>query len=78
MLEQRIIDELKQIPAHKLPEVYDFIHYFRLGLAHEQQLLRAPAERQPGSLLRLGQSQNKIYRIPDDFNEPLADLQEYM
>jgi hypothetical protein len=58
MLEQRIIDEIKQIPAHKLPEVYDFIHHFRLGLELERQSDKPEQsfERQPGSLLRLGQS----------------------
>jgi len=35
-------------------------------------------ERQPGSLLRLGALHGKNYAIPDDFNEPLDDLQEYM
>jgi len=35
-------------------------------------------ERQPGSLLRLGALQGKNYNIPDDFNNPLDDLKEYM
>ncbi|MDD2724559.1 MAG: hypothetical protein PHH59_11130 [Methylovulum sp.] len=35
-------------------------------------------DRQPGSLLRLGVLQGKNYAIPDDFNEPLDDLKEYM
>ena len=77
MLEQQIIAELKQIPEHKLAEIYDLIHYFRIGLAHENQIKKKP-DRQPGSLLRLGQSQNKIYSIPDNFNEPLDDLKQYM
>ncbi len=34
--------------------------------------------RQPGSLLKLGASQGKTYKLPDDFNDPLEDLQEYM
>jgi len=34
--------------------------------------------RQPGSLLKLGQLQGKIYKLPDNFNDPLVDLQEYM
>jgi hypothetical protein len=38
MLEQQIIAELKQIPEHKLAEIYDLIHYFRIGLAHENQI----------------------------------------
>jgi len=36
------------------------------------------SERQLGSLLRLGALQGKTYNIPDDFNEPLDDLKEYM
>lgn len=31
-----------------------------------------------GSLARLGSEQCKYYRLPDDFNEPLADLTDYM
>ena len=26
------MEEIKLIPEHKLSEVYDFIHYFRIGL----------------------------------------------
>jgi len=43
----------------------------------EEKPKSAPS-RQPGSLLRLGSSQGKTYKLPDDFNEPLEDLQEYM
>lgn len=34
--------------------------------------------RQPGSLKKLGELEGKKYSIPDDFNEPLDDLKEYM
>jgi len=44
-LQQQIIGELQDIPEDKLAEIYDLIHYFRLGLAREK-----PAERQPGLL----------------------------
>ncbi len=37
IMQQQIIDEIKHIPDNKLAEVYDFIHYFRLGLQHEKQ-----------------------------------------
>jgi hypothetical protein len=43
----------------------------------EEKPKPAPA-RQPGSLLKLGASQGKTYKLPDDFNDPLEDLQEYM
>jgi hypothetical protein len=37
MLQERLIEEIKQIPNEKLAEIYDLIHYFRLGLAQEKQ-----------------------------------------
>ncbi len=36
------------------------------------------SERRPGSVLRLGQSQGKSYKLPENFNESLEDLREYM
>ena len=36
MLQQQIIEELQYIPENKLAEIYDLIHYFRLGLQHNQ------------------------------------------
>lgn len=39
---------------------------------------QARPARRPGSLLRLGQAQGKAFGLPDDFNEPLGDLREYM
>ena len=52
MLEQQIIAELKQIPEHKLAEIYDLIHYFRIGLAHENQIKKKTrqAARKPFAL----------------------------
>ncbi len=38
----------------------------------------AKKERKPGSLARLGEREGKTYSIPDDFNEPLDDLKDYM
>ena len=35
MLIQQIIRELQGIPEDKLAELFDIIHYFRLGLAQE-------------------------------------------
>ncbi|MCQ8118283.1 DUF2281 domain-containing protein [Methylomonas rosea] len=35
-------------------------------------------QRQPGNLNRLGSLQGNGYSIPDDFNDPLDDLKEYM
>ena len=35
MIQDDIINELKYIPEAKLIELYDIIHYFRLGLSSE-------------------------------------------
>jgi len=35
MIQDDIINELKNIPEAKLIELYDLIHYFRLGLSSE-------------------------------------------
>jgi len=29
---QKVVDELEQIPREKLPELYDLIHHYRVGL----------------------------------------------
>lgn len=38
----------------------------------------SPSKRIPGSLKRLGEAEGKEYRLPDDFNEPLSDLEDYI
>ena len=35
MLQEKILKELERIPETKLAELYDIIHYFRLGLEQE-------------------------------------------
>ena len=42
MLIDQIIEELQGIPEEKLEEIYDLIHYFRLGLKQESQQPRTP------------------------------------
>ena len=32
VIRDKVIEELKLIPEYKLSEIYDFIHYFRIGL----------------------------------------------
>ena len=59
MLIQKIVRELQAIPEEKLVEIYDLIHYFRLGLAQEN-----PQPRIPGLL----QGQ-----LSDAFFEPLPE-----
>jgi hypothetical protein len=36
-LQTQLIEEIKQIPSDKLAEIYDLIHYFRLGLNQSKQ-----------------------------------------
>ncbi|MEW6417364.1 MAG: hypothetical protein AB1480_04500 [Nitrospirota bacterium] len=31
-IRDRVMEEIKLIPEHKLSEIYNFIHYFRIGL----------------------------------------------
>jgi hypothetical protein len=42
MLIDQIVEELQNIPEEKLPEIYDLIHYFRLGLAQQKLQPRTP------------------------------------
>ena len=42
MLIQKIVQELQDIPEDKLAELYDLIHYFRLGLGQEVLTVRTP------------------------------------
>ena len=42
MLIDKIIQELRDIPEDKLAEIYDLIHYFRIGLSREQTQHRTP------------------------------------
>jgi len=36
ILQQQIMQELQYLPEHKLAEIYDLVHYFRLGLSQEK------------------------------------------
>ena len=42
MLIEKIYQELQDIPEDKLAEIYDLIHYFRLGLGKEPMQPRTP------------------------------------
>jgi hypothetical protein len=59
MIIQQIYQELQDIPEDKLAEIYDLIHYFRLGLGQEQ-----PQPRTPGLLTG---------KLGDAFFEPLSE-----
>lgn len=59
MIERQIMQELQGIPEDKLAEIYDLIHYFRLGLSNEEI-----QERKPGLLNG---------RLSDGFFDPLPE-----
>ncbi len=59
MLIQKIVQELQDIPEEKLAEIYDLIHYFRLGLTQTN-----PQPRTPGILSG---------KLGDAFFEPLPE-----
>ena len=65
MLREQLIEEIKQIPNEKLAEIYDLIHYFRIGLAQEK-----PTKIVPQRPIGLAKGQ---FEIPDSFFEPLPD-----
>lgn len=64
MLQEQILDEIRQIPGEKLAEVYDLIHYFLLGLKHEADAL--PSQRPIGLA-------KEAFQVPASFFEPLPD-----
>jgi hypothetical protein len=47
MLLQQIMQELQALPEDKLAEIYDLIHYFRLGLTQEHNQPPAAIEEEP-------------------------------
>jgi hypothetical protein len=58
MLQEKIIAEIKQIPDEKLAEIYDLVHYFRLGLLQESQTL--PVKQRP---IGLGKDWCKFQKV---------------
>jgi hypothetical protein len=61
MLIQKIVQELQNIPEDKLAELYNLIHYFRLGLERESARQQP---RTPGLLTG---------KLGDAFFEPLPE-----
>ncbi|KOR32933.1 hypothetical protein TI05_04160 [Achromatium sp. WMS3] len=66
MLQNRIIDEIRHIPDNKLPELYDLIHYFRLGLTYKQHT-NVQEKQRP-----IGLAKQK-FKVPDSFFDPLPN-----
>jgi len=75
-LQQQILCELQELPEDKLAEIYDLIHYFRLGLAREK------AVGQPG-LSKAIEPEEACQPAPDEafglwqFHAPAVDGLEY-
>ena len=67
ILQEKIIEEIKQIPNDKLVEIYDVIHYFRIGLTQEKQSIKVTVKQRP-----IGLSKGK-FQVPASFFEPLTD-----
>lgn len=81
MLQEQLIEEIKQIPNEKLAEIYDLIHYFRLGLAQEKSTgnihqssigLEKKQLKQKTKQRSVGEYAGKIV-IHDDFDDPMPD-----
>jgi hypothetical protein len=66
MLQDLLIEEIKQIPPDKLAELYSLVHYYRLGLANEGQKPKLTAKRPIG--LAKG-----TFKVPSSFFEPLSE-----
>lgn len=77
-LQKQLIEEIKQIPLEKIPEIYDLIHYFRLGFMQEKNISQNQTENSLKQGVKIGSLAGKGYCIPDNFNEPLDDLKDYM
>lgn len=64
MLIQKIVQELQDIPEDKLAELYDLIHYFRLGLEKGLGNIESQEPRKPGLIEG---------DVDDAFFEPLPE-----
>jgi len=67
ILQEQIINEIKQVPNDKLAEIYDLIHYFRIGLEQEKIINQRPMKKRPVGLFK------GKFEIPKSFFEPLPD-----
>lgn len=72
MLLQQIMQELQALPEEKLAEIYDLIHYYRLGLTQASgEPAESAAQRRTPGLLK--------GKVGDAFFEPMTEeeLQEW-
>jgi hypothetical protein len=63
-IRKRIIDEIAKIPDEKISEVFDIIHYFRLGLGVKTT--------NPRKILKFAGSWKDLSE--DEFNEFIEDI----
>jgi Protein of unknown function (DUF2281) len=70
MLETTILEHIRQLPESLQQEV---LHYTQFLLANHTQLSPVSTKRQAGFL-----KDTFDLPLPDDFDEPLDDLKEYM
>lgn len=66
-IRDKLMDEVKLIPEHKLSEVYDFIHYFRIGLQQFKENM--------GQIIQIMQFAGCWKDMPEEvFNEFLEEV----
>lgn len=41
-LQERVIEEIRQIPESRLPEIFDILHFFRLGIQSAESTGKTP------------------------------------
>jgi len=66
MLQEQIANEMQLIPDNRLSEIYDFIHYFRLGLTHEKNFPPPINKRHIGLA-------KDTFSVPASFFDPLPN-----
>ncbi len=66
LIQDQIIEEIKKIPKDKHAEIYDLVHYFRLGLSQEKQRQPITVKQRP-----IGLSKGN-FQVPGSFFEPLT------
>ena len=67
ILQEQTIEGIKRVPNDKLEEIYDLIHYFRLGVAQEKLSQKIAVKQRP-----IGLSKGN-FQVPASFFEPLTD-----
>lgn len=70
---KQIIDKLETLPENMINEVEDFIDF--LKAKHAKSISTLPIVEEPRAIYG---SAKGLFIIPEDFNEPLDDLKDYM